>query len=408
MCSTLAEADRVVAARRLRVLHVIPSVAERYGGPSQAVVEMCCALRGAGVETVLATTDADGPGRLDVSLGRLTVHKGLPTIFFPRQWSEAFKYSGPLATWLDRHVAQFDVVHVHAVFTHSSVAAASACRRRGVPYVVRPLGTLDPWSMRQKPLRKRLFWYLGVRSTLRSAAAIHYTTLEEQRLVEQSLGLSRGAVVPLGVGEEVVNAQGEPFRALYPALGSSPYALAMARLHPKKGFDQFLRAFSRVARREPLSSWRLVLAGDGEPEYAARLHRIVEEEGSQERVLFTGWLRGSAKVAALRDADLFVMPSLQENFGISVAEAMACGTPVLVSTHVNLAAEVKVAGAGWVSLLAPDEMEQTLGRVLRDPDERVKRGEAARQYALAHFRWPAVATQLINLYQSIARVSSLA
>src|SRR5205085_1067284 len=131
----------------VKVLHVIPSVAPRYGGPSRAVVDMCRALRGGGVDTLIATTDADGEGRLAVELGRHTLFKDVPAIFFSRQWSEAYKYSRPLAHWLDAHVGDFDVVHIHAVFSHACLAAAKACRKRGVPYVVRPLGTLDPWSL---------------------------------------------------------------------------------------------------------------------------------------------------------------------------------------------------------------------------------------------------------------------
>src|SRR5216683_7337951 len=128
----------------MRVLHVIPSVAPRYGGPSNAVLAMCRALGRKGVDVLIATTDADGEGRLPVEHGRVTSYGGTPAIFFPRQWSEAFKYSHPLAHWLDQHVADFDAVHVHAVFSHACLAAGQACRRAGVPYVVRPLGTLDP------------------------------------------------------------------------------------------------------------------------------------------------------------------------------------------------------------------------------------------------------------------------
>src|SRR5262245_5560032 len=117
----------------MRVLHVIPSVAPRYGGPSRAIVEMCRALQGRGVELLVATTDADGAGRLPVELGKPLVYKGVPAVFFSRQWSEAFKYSYPLARWVDGHVLGFDVVHIHAVFSHACLAAAKACHRHNIP-----------------------------------------------------------------------------------------------------------------------------------------------------------------------------------------------------------------------------------------------------------------------------------
>src|SRR5258706_3915050 len=105
----------------MRVLHVIPAVAPRYGGPSGAVISMCRAVGDAGVETLLASTDADGPRRLDVPLGIETAHEGVPAIFFRRQWSEAFKVSLPLAGWLRENTPRFDVVHIHAVFNHSCI-----------------------------------------------------------------------------------------------------------------------------------------------------------------------------------------------------------------------------------------------------------------------------------------------
>ena len=150
----------------MHALHVIPSIAPRYGGPSSAVVGMSNALQHAGVAVQIATTDADGPTRLRVPHGTSVEWAGVPTVFFPRQWSESFKYSRPLAGWLTDHVAGFDVVHIHAVFSHACLAAASACRRRRVPYIVRPLGTLDPWSLQQKTVKKQVLWHFGVRSML--------------------------------------------------------------------------------------------------------------------------------------------------------------------------------------------------------------------------------------------------
>src|SRR5207245_11679349 len=137
------------------------------------------------------------------------------------------------------HVQGFDVVHIHAVFSHACLAAAKACHRHSVPYVVRPLGTLDPWSLRQKHLRKRLLWHVGVRSMLQKATAVHYTTSEEQRLVEESLGLECGVVIPLGVDEELlkVPSGAGSFRCRYPSLGHDPYVLVLCRLHPKKGLE---------------------------------------------------------------------------------------------------------------------------------------------------------------------------
>lgn len=196
---------------------------------------MCRALQAQGIEILIATTNADGKGELSVALGETVIYRGVGTIFFARQWSEALKYSRPLALWLEDNVQNFDLAHIHAVFSHACVAAASACRKRRVPYLVRPLGTLDPWSLKQKRARKRLFWHLGVNRMLSGAAAIHYTTDEEKRLVEANLKLTRGVVVPNSIDLSFIERPIEPFHRKRPELGNNPYVLALSRMHPKNG-----------------------------------------------------------------------------------------------------------------------------------------------------------------------------
>jgi glycosyltransferase involved in cell wall biosynthesis len=358
-----------------------------------------------GVSVLIATTDADGPTRLPVERGAQLSWQGIPAIFFPRQWSEAFKYSRLLATWLDRHVGDFDVVHIHAVFSHACLAAAGACQRSGVPYVVRPLGTLDPWSLRQKPVRKRLLWHVGVRRMLQGAAAIHYTTAAERRLAEIPLGLHHGVVIPLGVDAELfagpledngVLERDQPF-------GSQPYILVLGRLHPKKGLELLLDAFMQLASSAPYRHWRLVIAGDGDAQYVASLKQLIRRLGGDDKVHMVGWLGGSAKVAALRGAALLVLVSQQENFGLVVAEALACGTPVLVSTEVNLADEIRAVEAGWVVPLEPTALLETLAYALGHDDERVRRGRAGCALARGRFTWPGVAAELASLYCAVAR-----
>jgi glycosyltransferase involved in cell wall biosynthesis len=382
----------------VNVLHVIPAVAARYGGPSHAVAGMTRALAYQGIDVLIATTDADGPRRVCVPCGSTLVWQGVPTIFFRRQWSEAFKYSGPLAHWLAKHVAEFNVVHVHAVFSHACLAAAFACRRKQVPYIVRPLGTLDPWSLKQKPLRKQLLWYGGARWMLDGAAAIHYTTLSEQRLAEVPLHLRHGVVIPLGVDAELFN---ETDRA--DLASGDPYVLILGRLHPKKGLELFIDIFAQLVRESEFAHWRLVIAGDGDPSYVASLKDHICERGLTRSVVLPGWLGGDAKAAALRGAALLALPSHQENFGIVVAEGLACGTPVLVSTNVNLADEIRAGTAGWITSLEPHSLLETLTEALRNGEERERRGAAGRALALSHFTWPTVAEALGQLYSRVQR-----
>jgi glycosyltransferase involved in cell wall biosynthesis len=365
---------------------------------------MCRALDARGVATLVATTDADGSSPLPVPRGRPVLHRGARVVFFPRQWSEALKYSGPLAAWLDAHVSEFDVVHVHGVFSHACLAGGRACRRHGVPYVVRPLGSLDPWSLRRRRLGKRLLWRVGAGRLLRRAAAVHYTTAEERRLAEARLGLTHGVVIPLGIDEEVLEADvpSGTFRGRHPELGTAPYVLSLSRLHPKKGLETLVEAFAAATAEGPLSRWRLVVAGDGEPAYVARLRRLASRWGAG-RILMPGWLAGVDRVAAYRDAALFALPSWQENFALSVAEALALGVPVVVSDRVNLAPDVLDAGAGWA--VPPDAVAlgDALRRAMKDENGRGERGRAGQVLARQRFTWSTVADQLEGLYEATAR-----
>jgi glycosyltransferase involved in cell wall biosynthesis len=356
------------------------------------------ALCQAGVEVLIATTDADGAReRLPLATDATVLWQDVPTVVFRRQWSEAFKYSRPLASWLDAHVAEFDVVHIHAVFSHACLAAASASRRRRVPYVVRPLGTLDPWSLQQKAIRKRALWHLGASQMLHGAAAVHYTTDAEQSLAEQRLGLRRGVVIPLGVDEALFD--GPP--SARELCGNAPYVLVLGRLHRKKGLEPFIEAFIEVTSDQSLAEWRLAIAGDGDAEYVTSLKNFVIQHGGDDKVQFVGWLSGERKAAALRNAELLALPSHQENFGIVVAEALACGTPVLVSEFVNLADEIRNAGAGWIVPLESAAVIGTLRQALENSHERCVRGRAGRELARSRFTWPAVAARLASLYSEI-------
>ena len=378
----------------MRVLHVIPSVAERSGGPATAIVPMCRALQQHGVEVLLITTDA-GMDRVEATPAN---YKGVPAKFFPSQLGESFKYSRPLTAWLNSHAHEFDVAHIHAVFNHSSIAAAHVCRKAGVPYVVRPLGTLEPWSMTQKSIRKRVFWQIAGKAMLRRAAAIHYTTDAEKISTEGLLGLDHGKVIGLGVAPEPVTSCSKELLAQYfPALTHQPYVLVMSRLHPKKALDVLIDAFLSLVQHEKFARWRLVIAGDGPHDQVLKLKGMVAERNE---VLFAGWLDGEAKNAVLGGASLLVLPSRQENFGLCVMEALSRSVPVLVSPHVNLAEEIVLANAGWIATVDKEALTTRLAEALDDEEERARRGRAGKQLS-QKYSWESAARSLVEVYKDV-------
>ncbi len=387
----------------MKVLHVIPAIALRYGGPSQAVIEMCRALQHAGIEVELCTTDADGDGRLPVELDKPSLYGGVRTYFFRRDRSEAYKFSRSLARWLDENVARYDIVHIHAVFNHSTQAAARACRQHHIPYIVRPLGTLEPWSMQQKRPRKVMAWHLLFRRILRQAVAVHYTTEQERELTEHSLNLRKGIVIPNGVDEALLAVQPTgKFRNEHAIPAAAPIILSLSRVHPKKGINLLLEAFLELRAQGKLATCHLVIAGDGEPQYVERLRKIARGTAFEAAIHWVGWLEGAAKSAALAEANLFALSSFQENFGIAVVEAMACGTPVLLSRQVGLAPEVLAAGAGWVINLDADGLRNGLAEATSSPAELSARSVAARTLARECFTWPGIADKWVVQYKKIS------
>ena len=370
----------------MRVLHVIPSVAERSGGPATAIIPMCRALMHHGIDVLLVSTDAG------LNENEIADYKGVPVKLFRAEFGESFKYSRPLAAWLGENIREFDLAHVHAVFNHSSVAAARACRGAGVPYLIRPLGTLDPWSMTQKALRKRLFWQLAGKGMLQGAAAVHYTSEAEKLSTERLTGLNHGSVVPLGI-EQTSATTREKLAQHFPDLAQYPYVLVLSRLHQKKGLDVLIDAFMS----QQFSSWRLVLAGDGPSDYVAKLK---SKASPCNRITFTGWVEGERKDALLGSASLLALPSHQENFGLCVMEAMSHAVPVLVSPGVNLAPEIVTANAGWVAAIDTEALTAKLVEALSDEAERVKRGRAGQQLS-RQYSWENAARNLVQLYKDV-------
>ncbi len=380
----------------MRVLHVIPSLSPSQGGPSFALPAMARALRAQGMEVDVATTDDDGPGRR-LSLGAGPVQReGFRVWAFPKQ-TEFYKVSLPLARWLNRHVRDYDLVHIHTVFSFATWAAARAAQRAGVPYLVRPLGVLNRWGMQQRrPWLKALSFRLLDKPLLDRAAGLHFTsTLEREEAA--GLGLRTPArVLPLGL--DLAEFEALPpatvFHEAFACTAGRPLALYLSRLDPKKNLEGLLEAWAQVP--EPA---RLVIAGDGESAYAAGLRERAAALGLGDRVLWTGRLEGGLKRAALAAATLFVLPSRSENFGIALLEAMAAGLPCVSTPGVALAAEAE--GAVRVVPAEAGPLAAALRELLGDADERARLATAARELARRKFTLLAMGRALKAWYEEV-------
>jgi glycosyltransferase involved in cell wall biosynthesis len=357
-------------------------------------------LAASGVETHVATTDDDGPKKLDVRYGEPVVQGNVTYWYFPRQM-RFYTFSWPLCVWLSQHVSEFDLVHIHALFSFAALPAAYWSRRRRVPYIVMPHGMLNVWGMTQRrPWLKRASFRLLEARILKHAARIHYNS-EQERCEAERLGVTCApAVIPNALPPFPVKQLSGAFLECYPQLRGRRIILFLSRLDPKKGLDLLVRAFADVRRRVPNAS--LVIAGDGPREFVDRIKADIEELGIASDVVWTGFLSGQDKQAAFADADVFALSSYSENFGIAVVEAMAARVPVVVSDQVALHQEISAAGAGLVVPCKVSEVADALVAILTVPPLRHSLGVNGEMLARRQYSSDVVTRQMISVYADVA------
>lgn len=360
-------------------------------------MERALLARGIAVET--CTTDDDGPGRRNGKpLAQALSENSVVRRYFRKQ-SEFYKCSAGLAGWLLRHARDYDVVHIHALFSFSSLAAAWAASRARVPYVVRPLGTLGRYGIGQRrPWLKRISVRLFERRLLARAAAVHFTSRQEQ-LEAGSLGLElRGVVIPLGV-EPVQPQSPALIRARHPELAGANCLLYLSRIDPKKNLEGLLRAMALC--KDDLSGLMLLIAGDGDADYVAQLKRLATDLGLGHRVVWAGRLDGAIKASALAAAQGFVLPSFSENFGIAAAEALQAGLPCILGQGVALAEDAAAAGAAVAVAPAPADIAGAIRCVMGNEALRSSMGAKATAYARENLSAEAMGHGLAALYSRI-------
>jgi glycosyltransferase involved in cell wall biosynthesis len=316
---------------------------------------------------------------------------------------------------LGEAVTNFDVVHIYSVYSFCAAAAAYWCRKRGVPYLVHPHGSLDPFLRRRNRPRKWLYHKLLAERDYQQAAAVLFNSAEEMRLASDWAGLktpegSNGDrpqrfVVPVGIDpawlREPDAAAGERFRHRFGPLEGRRLVVYMGRINFKKGLDILARAFAQIAGdREDL---QLVLAGPSDEGYERKVRGWLAEGGVLEKTTFTGPLDGEDRFALLQQAEVFALTSYTENFGQAVAEAMASGVPVVISDQVNIWPEVVRAESGLVVPCDAEATAQALRSVLGDPARGRQMGSNGRRWAAQHLPWEVVAAQMTRAYEDTVR-----
>lgn len=366
----------------------------------RAVLDLAGALARAGDDVVVATFDAtDVPDAWRAGGTGLPRVATLPTPALPGAWFARSQRGA-----LREAVAGADVVHVHAMWTPSNAQVAAVARSMEIPYVLTPHGMLDDWSMAQRRAKKVLYLALAGRKMLRHAAAVHCTASAEAQQAGRWFN-NRTEVAPvlfdLGPYRTLPGA-GASERAFPMLERGAPVALFLSRLHEKKRPQALIEAASVL--RDRGVDVTVAIAGSGEPALEASLRGLVERFGLADRVFLLGMVRGEEKVSLLERADVFVLPTSQENFGIALVEAMACATPVVTTKGVDIWPEL--AESGGATIIERADGAAVAGAIeglLRDGARLRAMGDAARAWALRELDERAVVGRYREMYARAVR-----
>lgn len=374
----------------MRVLHVIGSISRVSGGPSRSVQGLVAGLNAAGVETWLMTLN----------------HGDEPWV----DGVTRFENGGDFEEVVQR--VEPNVVHLHGIWSMALHRCAVACRRLGVKYVIAPRGMLEPWSLQQKWLKKRIARWLYQDRDLKCAAALH-ATAESEAAQFRKLGFKN----PIIVSPNGVNVPKNFSRVERVEHAEKRRVLFVSRMHPKKGVMELVEAWGKVVSRgvDEWRSWNVELvytvSGELEKEYEAKVRARVNELGLEDQFIFTGALNDDDKWEAYARADLFVLPTYSENFGIVVAEALWAGVPV-ITTKGTPWQELETWKCGkWIDL--PEEgsnpsnwpmlVSALEGVMLMSDDERRQMGERGRMLVEEKYTWDAVVKAMVKGYETILK-----
>lgn len=377
----------------MRVIHTVGGITERSGGPSRTVTNLCSLVgRLGGTVDLVAGIDRSSDDRLirpdanSVNLSLVDAYRMGRLQFYPG-------FSRTLTRMLDAQ-AQPALIHDHGIWGPTNVAAWWAARSRRVPYVLSPRGTLEPWALEFKARKKKLAWMLYQQRIVASAATVVATSEQECENVKRLFPKLPVAIIPNGVDLPVLS---DVSSARIPKAGGGTL-LFMSRIHPVKNLIGLLHAW-KLLSPGLADGWRLTIAGPDEAGHGQEVAALVRQLGLQHSVELIGPVGEDSKAAVYQSADVFVLPSFSENFGVVVAEALAYGLPVIATTGAPWQ-ELPRRGCGWWVEPDPESLAGALAEAMGSTfEQRRAMGEVGRAYAQEQFSWDGIGASTMVLYE---------
>ncbi len=377
--------------RVIKIVQVVSGITEEASGPSYSVVRLCQTLSTQAVGVRLLALDWEAASHPTA------------TVELYRRWRalRSLGISPQLRLALERSTLHSDIIHTHGMWMMPNIYPGWVVRGTQCRLMVSPRGTLSPWALRQSKWLKQTFWSLLQLPAIRDAACFH-ATAESEYVDIRRAGLTRQPICIIPNGVDL------PAR-IGGKMSGRRTLLFLGRIHPKKGVDLLLHAWQAIAPK--FSDWELRIVGSDDNwgtvggGYLRKMKELSDKLGLQ-RVVFSGQLYGSDKQRAYQEADLFVLPTHSENFGLTVAESLAAGTPVIVTKGAPWAGVERI-GAGWWIEIGVDPLVACLEEAMgRSREELERQGLAGRAWMAEEFAWDAIATKMISVYKWIVHGGS--
>jgi len=378
----------------MQVAHITPSMSFKGAGVSLALRELARHQADLGLEVALMSLKDRDAEHDAVRHEKIACHTG--ALLGPR----ALGYSAELKRLLfDNHTA--NIVHCHGLWMYPSLLARQFAARRDIPLVISPHGMLDSWAMKNSTWKKKIAGWLYENRNLRSAACIHALCESEYQSI-RAYGLTNPvAIIPNGIDLPDPTAKQKAPPCTSKIGDDRKVILFLGRIHPKKGIDNLIRAWSILARTDAqlIESWRLVIAGWSQGGHEEELKQLVRELGLTDNISFVGPLHNEAKDAAFRSAKAFILPSFSEGLPMAVLEAWSYRLPVIMTRECNIPEGFEKAAAIEVR---PDieSITKGLAKFAGLPqDDRSQLGRNGFDLANSRFTWSRIAADMIELYR---------
>jgi glycosyltransferase involved in cell wall biosynthesis len=389
----------------LRLLYVTPSYypALKYGGPIVSTHLLNKTLVQQGVTVDVVTTLAGVENRSDLACRCWHELDGVRVMYLPYYGYEHYTLSPQLLWQVLRLASRYNLLHINAVWNFPVLAGSLAGWLRHKPYIISPQGTLYRKAIQLKSAGKKQWYYqLVAKQYLQRAGALHFTCENEQRETIQCLGLKVPSfVVPNGI--DLAEFASLPvkgsFTQKYPALQGKRYLLFLGRIHKIKGLDILVQAFQKLALEYP--DLYLIVVGPDNDGYGDEVKGWLQQAGLMSKTIFTGMLTGQDKLAAFVDAACFVLPSYSENFGMAVVEAMACGTPVIISNMVGIYEELAKKNAAIVVETKAQSVYDGIKKLLANSHNTQKMAVNGQRLVREYYDVEKVAERMIEKYREV-------